>query len=182
MIIRSFDIEGLLLIEPDIFTDSRGYFLETFNRKRFRLETGLDLEFVQDNESLSQRGVLRGLHFQNAPHAQGKLVRVVRGEVLDVAVDLRRNSKTYGQHHSVVLSGEKKHQFYIPPGFAHGFSVLADDTILSYKCTDYYHPESELTLLWNDPALGIDWRIEDPILSQKDQTKGVPLKELVSSF
>lgn len=182
MIIRSFDIEGLLLIEPDIFTDSRGYFLETFNRKHFRLETGLDLEFVQDNESLSQRGVLRGLHFQNAPHAQGKLVRVVRGKVLDVAVDLRKNSKSYGQHHSVVLCSEKKHQFYIPAGFAHGFSVLTDDTILSYKCTDYYHPESELTLLWNDPALGIDWRIEDPILSQKDRTKGVPLNDLVSSF
>ncbi len=182
MIIRSFDIDGLLLIEPDIFSDSRGYFLETFNRKLFRMETGLDLEFVQDNESRSQRGVLRGLHFQDLPHAQGKLVRVVRGEVLDVAVDIRKGSKTYGQHHSVVLNGESKQQFYIPSGFAHGFSVLADDTILAYKCTDYFHPESERTLLWNDPALGIDWGIEDPILSQKDRTEGVTLKDITSRF
>lgn len=169
MNIETYAIDGLILIKPSVYSDDRGYFLETFNLNRFRNATGLDVNFVQDNESLSQKGVLRGLHFQVAPYAQGKLVRVVSGEVLDVAVDLRRGSPTFGQHQSVRLSGKNKHQFYIPPGFAHGFAVLAPDTVFSYKCTAYYHPDSERSLRWNDPALGIDWLLDYPVLSEKDR-------------
>lgn len=161
-------IEGLLEIEPAVFQDARGYFFESWNEQKFRA-AGLDFRFVQDNESCSEKGVLRGLHFQVAPHAQGKLVRVVRGAVLDVAVDIRPNSATYGQHHALVLSAENKKQFWIPPGFAHGFLTLEDNTIFAYKCTDYYHKDSERSLLWNDPALGIDWGIENPNLSDKDR-------------
>jgi dTDP-4-dehydrorhamnose 3,5-epimerase len=161
-------IEGLLELEPTVFQDARGYFFESWNEQKFRA-AGLDFQFVQDNESCSEKGVLRGLHFQVAPHAQGKLVRVVRGAVLDVAVDIRPNSATYGQHHALVLSAENKKQFWIPPGFAHGFLTLEDNTIFAYKCTDYYHKDSERSLFWNDPALGIFWGIENPNLSDKDR-------------
>lgn len=144
-------IDGLLVIRPNVFADSRGYFLESYNKKT--LETVLDVNFVQDNESASQKGVLRGLHFQNPPYAQGKLVRVIKGRVLDVVVDLRKGSKTFGQHYKQVLSGEHKEQLYIPEGFAHGFLVLEDHTIFSYKCTDYYNRDAEGSLLWSDNTL-----------------------------
>lgn len=182
MTIERFFIEGLLLVKPDVYTDDRGYFMESFNKKRFADETGLHLDFVQDNESRSERGVLRGLHFQNPPHAQGKLVRVISGKVLDVAVDIRKNSKTYGEHYSVILSAENKHQFYIPEGFAHGFSVLENNTVFSYKCTAYYHPKSEQTLRWNDPQLNIDWKLDRPQLSEKDRNEGLDFHQLNSRF
>lgn len=168
MEIQHFEIEGLILIKPKVFVDERGYFLESFNRKTFYEATGLDLDFVQDNESQSNKNVIRGLHFQLPPYEQGKLVRVVRGKVIDVAVDLRKASPTYGKYQSVILSEKNKHQFYIPPGFAHGFSVLEDHTIFSYKCTQFYNRESEVVMQWNDKDLNIDWGIQEPILSQKD--------------
>lgn len=178
MEVITFDIEGLLLIKPRVFSDARGYFLETFNEKAFEHHAGFLPDFVQDNESCSQRGVLRGLHFQREPYAQGKLVRVVKGRVRDIAVDIREGSKTFGQHVSVELCGDKKEQFYVPPGFAHGFSVMEDETILAYKCTDFHHPESEDILAWNDPELKIDWGLDEPILSEKDRTKGKSLREI----
>ena len=161
-------ISGLVVVEPRVFGDDRGYFFESFNAEKFR-EAGLQTQFLQDNQSLSSRGVLRGLHFQRPPHAQGKLVRVIKGAVLDVAVDIRKGSPTYGQHHKLELNEENKLQFYIPPGFAHGFATLADDTVFCYKCTDLYHPETEGSIAWNDPDLGIDWQLENPVLSHKDQ-------------
>jgi len=161
-------IEGLLIIKPRIFNDERGYFYESYNKTSFA-ENGLDIEFVQDNQSLSQKGVLRGLHFQAPPFEQGKLVRVIKGSVLDVAVDIRPHSPTYGQYVSVLLSGENKTQFWIPPGFAHGFLTLEDNTLFCYKCTGPYSKESECAILWNDPQLNIDWNIEKPIVSTKDQ-------------
>ena len=170
-------LEGLLVLRPKVFRDERGWFLETFNAQAFKQATGLDPRFVQDNESESQAGVLRGLHFQAAPHGQGKLVRVVRGAVLDVCLDIRPGSATFGQHYKLELTGDEKNMLWIPEGFAHGFSTLENGTIFSYKCTDYYHPPSERTLLWNDPALGIDWGIADPVLSAKDKA-GVPLAQL----
>jgi len=160
-------IEGLLLIKPNIFGDDRGYFFESWSKDIF-VKNGLDFEFVQDNESLSGKGVLRGLHFQNPPFAQGKLVRVIKGRVLDVAVDIRKESQTYGQYFSVELSEENKTIFWIPPGFAHGFIALEDDTIFTYKCTGVYNAESEGSLLWNDADLNIDWRINTPLVSDKD--------------
>ena len=160
-------IDGLLVITPNVFGDERGYFLESYNKRA--LESILESTFVQDKESASQKGVLRGLHFQNPPYAQAKLVRVIKGSVLDVVVDLRKDSETYGKHYKHVLSGEHKEQLYIPEGFAHGFLVLEDDTIFSYKCTSYYQKDSEGSLLWNDPSLGINWQIEDPIISEKDR-------------
>lgn len=163
------EIEGLWLIEPKVFGDHRGYFMESFHSEKFTAETGISLNFVQDNESLSSKGVLRGMHFQKPPYAQGKLVRVIRGSVLDVAVDIRKNSPTYGKHQSIVLSGENKKQFYIPPGFAHGFLTLEDDTLFSYKCTNYYHPESEGALAWFDEDLNIDWGKITPVISEKDK-------------
>lgn len=170
-------LEGLLILRPKIFRDDRGWFLESFNMRAFTEATGVRTTFVQDNESLSQAGVLRGLHFQAAPCAQQKLVRVIRGAVLDVCVDIRRDSPTFGRHVKVELTGEEKTMLFIPAGFAHGFRTLRDDTIFSYKCSDYYHPPSERTLLWNDPALGIDWGLAEPILSAKDKA-GVPLQQL----
>ena len=161
-------IEGLLIIKPDVFKDERGYFFESYNKERFTKE-GLTMNFVQDNESKSSKGVLRGLHFQKPPYAQGKLVRVVKGSVMDVAVDLRKDSPTYGKWESVVLSEDNKLQFWIPEGFAHGFVTLEDDTIFNYKCTNVYNKESEGSLLWNDPDINIDWNIENPILSEKDK-------------
>lgn len=148
-------IEGLYVIEPTVFGDERGYFVETYNKKDM-IEAGLDMEFVQDNQSMSKKGVLRGLHYQKN-HPQGKLVRVISGEVFDVAVDLRKNSKTYGKWHGEILSAENMKQFYISPGFAHGFLVLSDTAEFCYKCTDFYHPGDEGGLAWNDPEIGITW-------------------------
>lgn len=149
------EIEGLCVIEPTVFGDERGYFMETYNQNDFR-EEGLDMVFVQDNQSMSTKGVLRGLHFQKQ-YPQGKLVRAVRGSVFDVAVDLRSDSKTYGKWFGVELSAENKKQFYIPEGFAHGFIVLSDEAEFAYKCTDFYHPGDEGGLAWNDPEIGINW-------------------------
>ena len=173
-------IPGLLEIDPQVFGDHRGYFFESYNKQKF-YKAGIVAEFVQDNQSLSGKNVLRGLHFQNPPHAQGKLVRVIKGAVLDVALDIRKGSPTYGQHHKTVLTEENKRMFWIPAGFAHGFVTLEDDTIFSYKCTDIYNKESEGSVLWNDPELGIDWETEDPILSEKDLV-AQPLHELDSKF
>lgn len=149
--------------------------METWNRQRY-LEAGLKLDFVQDNISLSRKGTLRGLHFQN-PNGQGKLLQVLSGEVFDVAVDVRRDSPTFGRWHGLNLSSENKLQFYIPPGFAHGFAVLSETALFHYKCTDFYSPADEATLLWNDPDVGIKWPIAEPLLSEKDK-KGLPLKAL----
>lgn len=164
------DIEGLWIIEPRVFGDNRGYFFESFSLRDFEAHVG-PVAFVQDNESLSERrGVLRGLHFQKGDLAQAKLLRVVQGSVLDVAVDIRPGSPTFGQYVSVVLSGENKRQFFIPRGFAHGFLVLEDHTIFQYKCDNFYAPEAEGSYRWNDPAFDIDWGIspEEVILSEKD--------------
>ena len=160
-------IPDLLVIKPDVFEDERGYFFETFNKEKF--VGNIENEFVQDNESSSQKGVLRGLHFQNPPYAQGKLVRVIKGAVLDVVVDIRKKSSTYGQWNSIVLSEKNKTMFWVPPGFAHGFLTLENNTIFSYKCTQFYNKESEGSILWNDPILNIDWEIDEPILSEKDK-------------
>ena len=162
------DIEGLLIIKPRIFEDERGYFFESWSKESFSTN-GIDINFVQDNQSLSSKGVIRGLHFQNPPFEQGKLVRVISGSVLDVAVDIRSNSPTYGDHVSVFLSGQNKTMFWIPPGFAHGFSTQEDNTIFSYKCSGIYNKESEESLLWNDIDLNIDWKVKKPIISEKDK-------------
>ena len=164
------DIEGLYVIEPTVFKDERGYFMETYNQNDFK-EAGLNMTFVQDNQSMSVKGVLRGLHFQKQ-YPQRKLVRAVRGTVFDVAVDLRSDSKTYGKWFGVTLSAENKKQFYIPEGFAHGFLVLSDEAEFAYKCTDFYHPGDEGGLLWSDPEIGVDWPIEpgmELIISDKDK-------------
>ncbi len=160
-------IKDLLVLSPTVFKDDRGYFLESYNKKS--LEEILNVEFVQDNESLSQKKVLRGLHFQEPPYGQGKLVRVITGSVLDVAVDLRKDSSTFGKYYKHVLSQQNKQQLFIPQGFAHGFLVLEDNTIFNYKCTNYYEKGSEVSLLWNDPTINIDWQIDTPIISKKDQ-------------
>ncbi len=164
------EIEGLYVIEPTVFPDSRGYFMETYNQNDFH-EAGLTMNFVQDNQSMSVKGVLRGLHFQKQ-FPQGKLVRAVRGTVFDVAVDLRANSKTYGKWFGVELSAENKKQFYISEGFAHGFLVLSDEAEFAYKCTDFYHPGDEGGILWSDPEIGIEWPISEGMeltISDKDQ-------------
>lgn len=163
------DIDGVVIIEPRIFKDSRGYFFESFSQREFEQLVG-PIQFVQDNESSSARGVMRGLHFQRPPFTQAKLVRCVRGKVLDVAVDLRKGSNTYGKHVAVELSENNHRQFFIPKGFAHGFAVLSDTAVFQYKCDEYYHPEADGGISILDPALGIDWRIgvEDAILSEKD--------------
>ena len=167
------DIEGLKVIEPKVFGDARGYFFESYNYNDYAA-AGITQEFVQDNQSASKKGVLRGLHFQkNFP--QDKLVRVINGEVFDVAVDLREGSKTYGKWFGVVLSAENKKQFFIPKNFAHGFVVLSDYAEFAYKCTDFYHPDDEGGIIWNDPDIGIDWPVEDEselIFSDKDYKKG----------
>lgn len=164
------EIEGVLIIEPRIFQDNRGYFFESFNQREFEEHVG-PVTFVQDNESKSCCGVVRGLHFQKGEHAQSKLVRVVKGKVLDVAVDLRPGSKTFGKHVSAELSEDNHRQFFIPRGFAHGFSVLSDEVIFQYKCDNFYCPESEGAIAWDDPALGIDWKVPKDriILSEKDR-------------
>jgi dTDP-4-dehydrorhamnose 3,5-epimerase len=164
------EIQGVYIIEPKVFGDSRGYFFESYSRRDFEAKVG-PVEFVQDNESKSCYGVVRGLHFQKPPHAQAKLVRVVKGKVLDVAVDLRKDSPTYGRHVSVELSEDNRRQVFIPKGFAHGFSVLSEEAVFQYKCDDYYAPETECAIAWNDPELNIDWRIpaDQVILSEKDK-------------
>ncbi|PAB59142.1 dTDP-4-dehydrorhamnose 3,5-epimerase [Anaeromicrobium sediminis] len=176
------EIEGLYVIETKIFGDNRGYFMETYNEKDFK-KAGLNISFVQDNQSKSKKGVLRGLHFQYK-YPQGKLVRVTKGEVFDVAVDIRKNSKTFSKWYGVILSEENKRQFYIPQGFAHGFLVLSDEAEFVYKCTDFYHPEDEGGILWNDLDIGIHWplnRGDEIILSEKDK-KWKTLKEMKLYF
>jgi dTDP-4-dehydrorhamnose 3,5-epimerase len=169
MKIEHTQFRDLLVIAPDVFRDERGYFFEPFNEARFRVETGINVTFVQDNESMSKKNVLRGMHFQVPPKSQAKLIRVTTGSVLDVVVDLRRNEPTYGQHYSMILSAENKLQLYVPEGFAHGFMVLEDNTIFSYKCSNYYSREHDRSLLWNDPDFGIEWNANNPIISEKDQ-------------
>jgi dTDP-4-dehydrorhamnose 3,5-epimerase len=163
-------IKGVLIVEPRVFDDARGYFYESYNKRRFT-EAGIDVDFVQDNQSLSQRGAVRGLHGQADPFAQGKLVRVIQGKALDVAVDIRKGSPTFGKHISVELSGDNKLQLWIPAGFLHGFATLEDDTIFTYKVNNYYNKESEIGVIWNDPDLGIDWGIpgNEVLLSPKDE-------------
>lgn len=172
MEITNLAIAGLKLIQPQVFSDSRGYFLETYHPRKLSV-AGLDQMFVQDNLSFSQRGVLRGLHYQY-PNWQGKLVSVVQGEVFDVAVDIRKGSPTFGKWFGVVLSESNHLQFFIPGGFAHGFCVTSETAHVNYKCTDFYNPQQEYTLLWNDPDIGIEWPVTEPILSDKD-AQGKPL-------
>lgn len=175
-------LPGLVVIEPRLFVDERGYFFESFSEKKFREEVA-DVRFVQDNESHSSYGVVRGLHFQAPPYAQSKLVRVIVGAVLDVAVDIRKGSPTYGQHFSVELTAENHRQLFLPRGFAHGFSVLSEEVVFQYKCDNFYAPEAEGAVAWNDPDLGIDWRIpaSEVILSAKD-AKHPRLTDLASPF
>ena len=175
-------IEGVYIIEPTVFGDERGYFMETYHAEEFR-EAGLDFNFVQDNQSKSKKGVLRGLHFQYT-QPQGKLVRVIKGEVFDVAVDLRGNSPTYGKWEGVVLSDENKKQFYIPEGFAHGFLVLSDEAEFTYKCTNFYNHGDEGGILWNDPDINVNWPVTDDmeiLLSEKDE-KWKTFKEIDTDF
>ncbi len=167
MIFEKTDFEGLFVIKPKIFGDSRGYFFESFNQNNFE-KNGINCYFIQDNQSLSNKNIVRGLHFQNPPFAQDKLVRVINGKVLDVVVDIRKDSKTYGKHFSIELSEENKAMLFIPKGFAHGFASLEDNTIFSYKCSNFYNIESESGLMWNDSHFNIDWQVENPILSEKD--------------
>jgi len=169
------ELEGLVLVVPDAYTDARGYFMETWHKQRYA-EHGINWPFVQDNLSFSRQGVLRGLHFQN-PTPQGKLISILQGEVFDVAVDIRRSSPTFKRWQGFILSSENKHQLFIPPGFAHGFLVLSETALCSYKCTEFYSKSDELTIRWNDPDIGIKWPIENPILSQKDATAAF-LREL----
>ena len=181
MKIEKTNIEGVLVLEPKVFGDDRGYFFESFNAEKFKTLTGLNVDFVQDNQSKSGANVLRGLHFQNPPFAQDKLVRVVQGSVLDVVVDIRKDSKTYGQYFGIVLDTIKHNMLWIPKGMAHGFLSIEDNTIFSYKCTEYYHPEVEGCILWNDPELGISWDVENPLVSEKDNL-GTSFNEFKSSF
>lgn len=176
------DIDGLVIIEPRVFGDSRGYFFESFSERDFKREVA-DVDFVQDNESKSSYGVVRGLHFQRPPYAQAKLVRVVKGKVLDVAVDLRKGSPTFGHHVAVELSEDNHRQMFIPRGFAHGFSVLSDEVIFQYKCDNFYAPQSEGAVAWDDPDLGIDWGIpaDKALLSDKDR-KHPRLKDVLGEL
>ena len=162
-------IHDVVICQPKVFGDSRGYFLETFKQDLFEKFLGFSVGFCQDNESKSNKGVLRGLHYQCAPYAQSKLVRVIKGKVLDVVVDIRRGSPTFGKHIAIELSAENKTQLFVPRGFAHGFLVLEDDTIFSYKVDNYYSPENNAGIIWNDPEIGIKWPANDPILSEQDK-------------
>lgn len=173
-------IEGPLIIKPTVFFDERGYFYEPYNKIRFA-EIGINSDFVQDNQSLSQKGALRGLHFQSPPHEQGKLVRVVKGAVIDVVVDIRKKSPTFGKHFSIELNEKNFLIFWVPPGFAHGFLTLEDNTVFEYKCTGIYNKSSEGGILWNDRELSINWQIDNPVISEKD--KQLPLfKDFISPF
>ena len=174
------NIEGLLLIEPDLFNDGRGYFFESYNKEKYT-EIGLDINFVQDNISQSKKGTVRGLHYQVGDKAQGKLCQVISGKVLDVAVDIRFGSPTFGKHYAHVLNSEKKMQIWIPAGLAHGFSVLSDEAIFSYKCTNYYSKDHERAILYNDSELNIDWQVENPVVSEKD-LKAKTIKEIDKDF
>lgn len=176
-------IEGVLIIEPRVFGDARGYFFESFNAREFAEKAGIHIIFVQDNESMSHYGVLRGLHYQQPPYSQSKLVRVVKGCVLDVAVDIRKGSPTFGQHVAVELSAESHRQFFMPKGIAHGFSVLSDEVIFQYKCDEFYTPQSEGAIAWDDPDLNIDWQLpkDKVILSEKDRHHPY-LRDIVSPF
>jgi dTDP-4-dehydrorhamnose 3,5-epimerase len=167
MKVKETKLVGVLVLEPDVFSDERGFFLETWNSARYE-NAGIQGPFVQDNISFSKRGVLRGLHFQY-PQSQGKLIQILSGEVVDIAVDVRVGSPTFGHWVSEVLSDANHRQIYIPPGFAHGYCVKSETAIFSYKCTDYYNPETENGIIWNDPELNIDWPIKEPILSPKDK-------------
>ena len=178
---ETFDIEGLVLIKPKVFEDARGFFLESYSKKLFKEEGGIDIDFVQDNHSRSSKGVLRGLHFQKPPHAQDKLLRVTQGEVMDVAVDIRKGAPTYGKWKSVILNETNKYSFFIPKGFAHGFLVLSDTCDFQYKVSDYYAPETDAGILWNDSELGIDWGVDEPVISEKDR-KHPLFKDLESPF
>lgn len=180
MKITTFDVPGLLLIEPKVFRDDRGYFFESYSQREFERTTGVKVNFVQDNQARSLHGVVRGLHFQKGEHAQAKLVRVVAGSVLDVAVDIREGSPTFGRHVAVELSADNFRQFYIPRGFAHGYAVLSDEAVFQYKTDNYYNPQSEGAIAWNDPELGIDWILPESeiILSEKDK-KNPPLSDLL---
>ncbi len=180
MQIKTTPIEGLLIIEPQIFNDPRGYFYESYNKEKM-YAAGINIEFVQDNQSLSQKGIVRGLHFQAAPYAQAKLVRVIQGAVMDVAVDIRKNSPTYGKHFAIELSAENKTMFFIPPGFAHGFETLTDNTLFLYKCSNLYNKESEGGLLWNDEQLNIQWQTKNPLVSDKDKVLPA-LNNFISPF
>jgi len=173
-------IDGLLLINPDVFKDPRGYFFESFSKNKYN-EIGIDLEFVQDNVSKSSKNTIRGLHYQVGEFAQGKLCSVLQGSVIDVAVDIRFGSPTFGKYFSIELSDKNKNQIWIPPGFAHGFVVTSDNTIFTYKCTSLYNKESERTILYNDADLNIDWQIDNPIVSEKD-LKGIPFKNIEKDF
>lgn len=179
--ITTTEIEGLLIIDPKKFHDERGFFYESFHVQKYQEIIGSEYNFVQDNVSVSKKNVLRGLHFQHSPMAQGKLVSVLNGRVLDVVVDLRKESATFGKHFMIELSRENGIQFWIPPGFAHGFVALEDDTVFNYKCTNYYSPNHEETLAWDDDELAIDWQINEPIISEKDLVgkKLVTLKSLL---
>lgn len=177
------DIEGVLIIEPKVFGDARGYFLESFNAKEFAEKTGLNINFVQDNESMSSYGVMRGLHFQKPPYTQSKLVRCVKGAVLDLAVDIRKGSPTYGKHVAVELTEDNHRQFFVPRGFAHGFAVLSETAVFQYKCDNFYAPQADGGISILDSSLGIDWKIptDKALLSDKD-TKHVLLKDFDSPF
>lgn len=181
--VKKTDIKGVLIIEPKVFGDARGYFLESFNAKEFAEKTGLNINFVQDNESMSSYGVMRGLHFQNSPYTQSKLVRCVKGAVLDVAVDIRKGSPTYGQHVAVELTEDNHRQFFVPRGFAHGFAVLSETAVFQYKCDNFYAPQADGGISILDISLGIDWKIptEKALLSEKD-TKHALLKDFDSPF
>lgn len=174
------NIDGLLIIKPDVFGDDRGYFFETYSKRKYA-EYGIEEDFIQDNISKSLKGTIRGLHYQVGDKAQGKLCHVIKGKVLDVAVDIRFDSPTFGQYFSIELTGNDKTQMWIPPGFAHGFSVLSDEVLFVYKCTNYYSKPDERAILYNDPQLNIDWKVENPIVSEKD-LKAKLINEIQADF
>ncbi len=175
------EIEGIIIFDTYVFRDERGYFMEYYNEKMFKQNVLENFSFKQDNISLSKKNVLRGLHFQAPPFEQGKLIQVLKGKVMDVAVDVRKGSKTYGKHLKIELSSKNHKQLWIPPGFAHGFLTLEDDTLFSYKCTNHYSKNHEMDLLWNDDNLNIDWGIENPVISEKDE-KATKFEDLISPF
>lgn len=174
MEIQKYNIEGVVLLKPKVFGDNRGYFFESFSKKRFEEIVGKTINFIQDNESKSSRGVLRGLHFQKPPYNQAKLVRVINGKVLDVAVDLRSESTTYGEYVAVELSGENKHQLFVPRGFAHGFVVLSESAVFSYKVDNYYAPTHDSGIIYNDNHFNIDWKIEENLIKLSEKDKHLP--------